>query len=229
VAAQKAPDASARTSRDAAAHRADPGAYTVQAPAAVAGAGAAGGALAAQPALRVYAIADAADRFCAARRPDAVARAPLSVSISKAAELDTWADGRPVGVLDAAAPDGATLRAARRWPATGEPVLARPHRAHRTGRAAGLAALDLIDGDAKCRRAGRVAGLARPMPGARRCRTLAALFERNLLARLRNRQGHRRIAWRRACGLVRRMGDDFRPSSPRRSCAEVAQAAALRP
>ena len=199
------------------------------------------GALAPRPALlRVYAIADAADRWHVL--PGGLTRvatsAPLSVSMHQGGtSLDTWVLAE--GAVDTFSMLPLRLTAKqlteRRPPVasrTGENLFWLGRYTERTEQAVRLAcaALELIDGDdevpepllvALSRLAQTQALVRAGTPGADRS---PAVFERSLLAGLRDRQGgigfnlnalaraagalRDRLSSEQA-GLVRRMGDDF--------------------
>ena len=187
---------------------ADPGAHTVQGHLASSRAAIPlpGGALSARPAMvRVYAMADAADRWHVL--PGALTRvatlAPLSVSMAQGGtSLDTWVltDG-PVDTFSMLPQrSSAADLAARRPPVasrTAENLFWLGRYSERTEQAVRLAhaALELVDGDdevpppllAALSRLVEAQGLV-PVgtPGAERS---AARFERNLLAALAQRDG----------------------------------------
>ena len=221
----------------------DPGAHTVQGhlPPSRAAIALPGGALSARPALlRVYAIADAAERWhvLPGGLTRVAIRAPLSVSMAQGGtSLDTWVltDG-PVDTFSMLPQRLSVADLAARRP----PVASRAaenlfwlgrytERTEQAGRLA-QATLDLVDGDDDVPMP-LLAALSRLVeahqlvpagtPGAERS---VALFERNLLAALVDRQGgiaanlqalartsgalRDRLSpeqW----GLVRRMDDNF--------------------
>jgi len=200
------------------------------------------GALSARPALlRVYAIADAAGRWhvLPGGLTRVATRAPLSVSMQQGGtSLDTWVvtDG-PVDTFSML-PQRLTIQelATRRPPVasrTGENLFWLGRYTERMEQAVRLAraALDLIDGDdevpaplcvALLSLAETHALVSAGTPGADRS---PPVFERSLLAGLRDRQGgigfnlqalaratgalRDRLSPEQA-GLVRRMGDDFK-------------------
>ena len=225
---------------------ADPGAYTVQGHLASSRAAIAlpGGALSARPAmLRVYAMADATDRWhlLPGGLTRVATRAPLSVSMGQGGtSLDTWVltDG-PVDTFSMLQQRLSVADlAARRPPVasrTAENLFWLGRYSERTEQFVRLAraALDLVDGDdavpvpllAALSRLVEAQGLVPAgTPGADRS---VALFERNLLAALAQREAGIGAALQSLArvtgalrdrlspeqwGLVRRMGDSFQAS-----------------
>ena len=221
----------------------DPGAFTVQGhlPPSRAAVALPGGALSARPALlRVYAIADAAERWhlLPGGLTRVATRAPLSVSMAQGGtSIDTWV--RTEGAVDTFSmlPQRLNLAelAERRPPVasrTAENLFWLGRYTERTEQSVRLAraALDLVDGDddvpapllAALSRLAEAQGLVPAgTPGAERS---PALFERNLLAALVQRDGSIGYSLRALArvvgalrdrlspeqwGLVRRMGDSF--------------------
>jgi uncharacterized circularly permuted ATP-grasp superfamily protein/uncharacterized alpha-E superfamily protein len=221
----------------------DPGAFTVQGllPPSRAALAQPGGHIAVRPALlRVYAIADAAERWhmLPGGLTRVATRAPLSVSMAEGGtSLDTWVrtDG-PVDTFSMLPQRlGLAELAARRPPVASraaENLFWLGRYTERTEQSVRLAraALDLVDGDdevpapllAALSRLTEAQGLVPAgTPGAERS---TALFERNLLAALVQRDGgigyslqalSRTVGALRdrlsseQSGLVRRMGESF--------------------